>query len=169
MAKNVKINGITYNEVTEIKIPLAENPDTMAIFPDTTDADAAAGNLLAGKSAYVNSKKVTGTMPDNGAVDGSIATADGVYSVPAGFHSGTGTVKIAQAEKEKLIAGNIRSGVTVLGVEGSSNVNDTTLSATAATAADVMKGRQAWVNGSLVTGTATTPVISLTDGVLSIA
>lgn len=57
MAKNVKINGITYNEVTEIKIPIAENPDTMAIFPDTTDADAAAGNLLTGKSAYVNSKK----------------------------------------------------------------------------------------------------------------
>lgn len=168
MAKNVKINGTTYNEVTEIKIPLADDPDTMAVFPDTTDADATAANILSGKSAYVDSERVAGTMPDNGAVDGSISTAEGVYTVPAGYHDGAGTVKIAAAEQAKLIAGNIRSGVNVLGVDGSPNVNDTTLAGTAAAAGDVANGKQAWVNGTLITGTGTTPSISLTDGVLSI-
>ena len=56
---------------------------------------------------------------NNGAVTGSIATKAGEYGVPAGYHNGSGKVTIAAAEQEKLIAGNIKSGVTVLGVTGS--------------------------------------------------
>lgn len=56
---------------------------------------------------------------DNGAVWGSISHKSGTYPVPAGYHNGGGAVQIAAAEQEKLVAGNIKSGVTILGVTGS--------------------------------------------------
>ena len=39
--------------------------------------------------------------------------------MPQGYHDGSGTVEIEATEKEKLIPGNIKQGVTLLGVEGS--------------------------------------------------
>ena len=86
---------------------------------DTTDANAAASEILSGKTAYVNKNKVTGSMPNNGAVSGTISTKAGTYTVPAGFHSGLGSVAISSTEQAKIIATNIKSGVTILGVEGS--------------------------------------------------
>ena len=59
---------------------------------------------------------MTGTMPNNGSVSGEISTKDGQYSIPQGYHDGGGKVGIASAEKSKLIPGNIKSGITVLGV-----------------------------------------------------
>ena len=57
-------------------------------------------------------------IKNNGAVSGSITDAATPYNVPAGYHNGQGTVGIANTEKEKLVAGNIKSGVTILGVAG---------------------------------------------------
>ena len=86
---------------------------------DTSKDTVAVSEMLVGKTAHARSVKITGTMPDNGAVSGSIATKDGQYTVPQGFHDGSGKVGIASAEKAKLIPGNIKSGVEVLGVTGS--------------------------------------------------
>lgn len=86
---------------------------------DTSDDTVAAAEMLVGKTAHARGVKITGTMPNNGAVSGSIATKDGQYTVPQGFHDGSGKVGIASAEKAKLIPGNIKSGVEVLGVTGS--------------------------------------------------
>ena len=86
---------------------------------DTSDDTVAAAEMLMGKTAHARGVKITGTMPNNGAVSGSIATKDGQYTVPQGFHDGSGKVGIASAEKAKLIPGNIKSGVEVLGVTGS--------------------------------------------------
>ena len=86
---------------------------------DTSDDTVAVSEMLVGKTAHARGVKITGTMPDNGAVSGSIATKDGQYTVPQGFHDGSGKVGIASAEKSKLIPGNIKSGVEVLGVTGS--------------------------------------------------
>ena len=85
----------------------------------TTDANAAASEILSGKTAYVNKNKITGEMPNNGAVSGTISTKAGTYTVPAGYHSGLGSVGIDSTEQAKIIASNIKSGITILGVEGS--------------------------------------------------
>ena len=84
----------------------------------TGDATAAAAEILASKTAYVKGKKVSGTMPNRGAVAGKISTKAGAYTVPQGYHDGSGKVTIDSTEQAKLIPTNIREGVTVLGVEG---------------------------------------------------
>lgn len=84
----------------------------------TSDATATAAEILATKTAYKNGSKLVGTMANNGAVAGTISTKTGQYTVPQGYHDGSGKVGIDSAEQAKIIAENIRSGITILGVEG---------------------------------------------------
>ena len=86
---------------------------------DTQDATAAVAELLKGKTAYARGAKITGTMPNNGAVNGTIATKEEKFTIPQGYHDGSGGVEIAEDEQAKLVASNIREGVTILGVAGS--------------------------------------------------
>lgn len=85
---------------------------------NTQDATASDSEILVGKTAYVKGSKKTGTMPNNGAVAGTITTVDGQYTVPQGYHDGAGKVQIDSDEQAKLIPNNIREGITVLGVTG---------------------------------------------------
>ena len=84
---------------------------------DTQDATAAVAEILEGKTAYARGAKLTGTMPNKGAVSGTIATKD-AYTIPMGFHDGSGTVSLDATESAKIVAGNIKRGITILGVEG---------------------------------------------------
>ena len=86
---------------------------------DTSDATAVASEILTSKTAYVNGNKVTGTMPNRGAVTGTISTKAQEYTIQQGYHDGSGKVSIASAEQAKIIPTNIRQGITILGVEGS--------------------------------------------------
>lgn len=84
---------------------------------DTQDATAAVAEILEGKTAYARGTKLTGTMPNKGAVSGTI-TDKTPYTIPMGFHDGSGTVSLDATESAKLIAGNIKKGISILGVEG---------------------------------------------------
>lgn len=85
---------------------------------DTSDATAVAAEILSAKTAYVNGSKVTGSMPNRGAATGTITTKEQQYTIPQGYHDGSGKVSISSTEQAKLIATNIRENVTILGVTG---------------------------------------------------
>lgn len=85
---------------------------------DSSDCSASVGEVLYGETFAAGGSVMTGTMPNRGAVSGSISDASSPYTVPAGYHDGSGTVGIDSTEMTKLIAGNIKSGITILGVTG---------------------------------------------------
>ena len=85
---------------------------------DTSDATATVAEILATKTAYKNGSKLTGTMPNRGAVTGTITTKTQTYTIQNGYHDGSGTVSISSTEQAKIIAENIREGVEILGVTG---------------------------------------------------
>lgn len=113
---SVVINGVTYASVPEVDIP--KSGGGTAKFYDASQADVAAADVLSGKVFVGASGEDTGTMTNNGATGGDISTKAGTVTIPAGYTSG-GTVQISAAEQAKVIAGNIKQGITLLGVAGS--------------------------------------------------
>lgn len=91
---------------------------------NTQDATATDAEILSGKSAYNKGVKITGKMKNNGAVSGSISTKAGVYTVPQGYHDGSGKVQISATEQAKIVSDNIRQGVTILGVTGTMSTTE---------------------------------------------
>ena len=116
MAQNVVINGVTYQNVPEVDIP--KSGSGTAKFYYTSSADITSDHVLTGKTAFGANGSVSGGMANNGSTSGTISTKAGTVNIPAGYTSG-GTVKISDTEQAKVIAGNIKSGVTLLGVAGS--------------------------------------------------
>lgn len=101
---------------------------TTKTLAEQTSANAAASNILINKTAWVGGTKVTGTMADNGAVSPAALNAGGSYTIPAGYHNGSGKITAAS------LAGQT--------------------SGTAA-ASHILEGKTAWVNGTKITGTMT--------------
>lgn len=85
---------------------------------NSQDANVKVAEILIGKTAYARGSKLTGTMPNNGAVSLTISTLDEEVSIAQGYHDGSGKVSILDTEKAKLIASNIKQGITILGVTG---------------------------------------------------
>ena len=113
---SVVINGVTYAAVPEVDIP--KQGGGTAKFFDASQTDAVASNVLSGKKFVGTSGEDTGTMTNNGATGGTIATKAQTVNIPAGYTSG-GSVSIDATEQAKIVAGNIKQGVTLLGQAGS--------------------------------------------------
>jgi hypothetical protein len=124
--------------------------DVMEKAPASDDANGAvASQVLVGKTYWslLNNTwgQATGSMPNNGAVTITPGTVNQTISL--GFHDGTGVVN----GDVNLTAGNIKSGISIFGVAGSTSVVDT--AGGTAVAGDLLSGKTAFVNGALVTGT----------------
>lgn len=85
---------------------------------DTQDATASPDEVLDGETFYGQGAKKTGSMPNRGGVTGTISTKAGQYTIQQGYHDGSGKVGISSTEQAKIIAGNIKNGVQILGVTG---------------------------------------------------
>ena len=141
---------MTYNDVKEVKLPLASDPSKTAVFPDTSDATALANDIRNGKTAYVNGVKVEGSMAE---FDGVNAQAKIVTPTKSSqvIQPDSGYTHLAQVTVEAIPAAYI-----------------TTTDANAS-AENIQDGKTAYVNGKKITGTHTDPTFTLTSGVLSIA
>ena len=113
---SVVINGVTYANCPEVDIP--KSGSGTAKFYDSSECDAAAGNVLSGKVFVGSSGQDTGSMANNGSTSGEISTKAGTVSIPAGYTSG-GTVSIKASAVSDCVSGSILSGKTILGVQGS--------------------------------------------------
>ena len=111
--KDKVLQGYTFHDRTGTLVTGASTYDV-----DSSECDATTGSILSGKTAAVNGVVITGEMPNNGAVNGTISTVDGTYVVPQGFHDGSGRVGVAADERAKIIPENIKNGVEILGIVG---------------------------------------------------
>lgn len=114
MAQNVIINGVTYQSVPEVDIP--KSGGGTAKFYDTASADVTGADILTGKTAFGSSGSVSGSMANNGSTSGTIGTKAGTVTIPAGYTTG-GTVSLTNVND--CIAGNILTGKSILGINGS--------------------------------------------------
>ena len=110
---NQVLSGATFHDKTGATVTGTCDYDS-----NTTDATAKAGEILTGKTAYVNKAKVTGTMANQGAQINNITTKAQKVTIKNGFHDGSGYVQIDADEQAKIIGENILEGVTILGVLG---------------------------------------------------
>lgn len=113
---SVIINGVQYASVPEVNIPRTDSGTARFFF--TGDADIVSGDVLTGKTGFGANGEVNGSMANNGSTGGTISTKAGTVTIPAGYTSG-GSVAISSNEQAKIVAANIKSGVTLLGVAGS--------------------------------------------------
>ena len=161
MSNAIIINGQTYSDVPSIRSP-RQDEQGYEYFHNTSGDTVAAGDVKQGVTFHGANGAGTGSMTkyESGADSGDISIVAGTVSIGAGYHDGNGSVGIDAAERAKIVSGNIKNGVTILGVSGKSTVVDTEISSDGASAGQILSGKKAYVNGSMITGSMTAATVS---------
>lgn len=146
MAKNVIINGVTYQSVPYVTIPLAAGQGS-AKFVDTDSGDAAASDVRSGKTVWVDGNEVTGTVPGRAA--GDVTVSGKTVTIPAGIYDSQVAKSVAD--------GSVTPAAAVSGDEIGDTVTDyeITVTPTAAVGAGYVSGNK--------TGTAVKTYIQVED------
>lgn len=113
VAADKVLTGFTAHDASGVIIT-----GTCAFDSNTQDATVKVAEIIEGQTAYARGAKLVGTMPNNGSVSLTVDTRDASVSIAQGYHDGGGSISISDVEKAKLIAENIKQGITILGVEG---------------------------------------------------
>lgn len=90
---------------------------------DASEATAEASEVLDGRTFGKGNEMQTGTMPDNSGKNVEISTLGGT-PIPKGYSDGSGVAKLSDSEIAKIVAGNIKEGVNILGVVGEFGADD---------------------------------------------
>ena len=107
------LNGVTFH------LPSGETTTgTCAYDVDSSDCTAVVAEVLATKTFAKGGSVLTGTMPNRGAVTGTITDKSTPYTIPQGYHDGSGTVAIDSTSASALVPENVREGIEILGVTG---------------------------------------------------
>lgn len=117
---------------------------------DTYDATANASTILYGQTAYVKGEKVTGSMINRGALRYNASTED--QNIPSGYTSGGIINKVTASIDSNIKPGNIKEGITILGVEGALTDSGIDTSDADATANDILSGKTAYVDSAKIEG-----------------
>lgn len=159
MAQNITLLGASYPNVPAVKLP--KTGGGTAIFTDTSDGNAVAGDVRNGKKCYANGSLVTGSMTEKAAATYNTSGSD--QTIAAGQYL-AGAQTIRKVTTQNIEAANIRKGVVVkVGDAGSAgrikNVTGTFTDASsvssgqsAAGANQILSGYSAWVDGNEVQG-----------------
>ena len=129
VAANKVLNGYTFHAPDG-----TIQPGTCDFDVDSSGASANQAEVLATMTCAKGGQILTGTMPNIGAQNSYITTKAQEISLSQGYHDGSGKVSIDLTEQAKIIAGNIKDGVVILGVTGTytgaENIHATSCSVT---------------------------------------
>lgn len=174
VANAITDKGVSTSE-TATFATMATNINKIITGVETGDATAVASEILSGKTAYAKGSKLTGLMVNRGAVNQSLAI-NGTYTIPAGYHNGSGKVTQSITTKEaatitpgttnqtiaagqylsgiqtikgdaNLIPANILSGKSIFGVNGTASESKIA-SGTATATSETVYVQHAWGGNS---------------------
>lgn len=158
----IKDKGINPGDVAEV---FRQYPSFIRAIEtlDTSDATALPQDIAIGKTAYVNSNKITGTTPKVTKIDATALPSINNNGLKFAYNQpyrallepeanvGLSVSNINMANFLELRADNLRNGYTLFGVTGNYEGGIDTSDATA-TAKDIVRNQTAYVNGQKLTG-----------------
>ena len=151
-----------YNCTGETVIKQLERDNRVYHYAESDEVPLPAEVLTSKKYIGLNGLLQTGSMSNNGQLSYTPSTSQ--QTIPAGYTSGGTIAAVTSAIDSDIQAGNIRSGVNILGVTGSSSVVNT--SDANAIASDIIDGKTAYVNGIKITGTGSGGSINIVNGIV---